>query len=165
MDEIKNAIIVAPLSTMGAWSRDIEKLTPNRRELLKGKVTVINYDKVWRRKEILEAKWDCIVLDEAHAIKHRTSNRSKAVRKMGRSAKHRYILTGTPMSNGHLEEYWAQYDFLDPSIFGKYKEFEDKYCLLNIFKKPYKYRHIEELKSIIAHPVIVTGKQIGRAHV
>ena len=150
VDEIKNAIIVAPISTMGAWSRDIEKLTPSRRELLKDKVTVINYDIVWRREKIHEAKWDCIVLDEAHAIKHRTSKRSKAVRKMGRAAKYRYILTGTPMSNGHLEEYWAQFNFLNPNIFGEYKDFEHRYCLLNIFKKPYKYRHVEELKETIA---------------
>lgn len=151
VDEIANAIIVAPLSTMGAWTRDIEKLTANRMDLLKDKVTVINYDKVWRRKEIHEGQWDLIVLDEAHAIKHRTSNRSKAVRRMGRKAKYRYILTGTPMSNGHLEEYWAQFDFLDPNIFGKYKDFEDRYCLLNIFKRPYKYRHIEELKATISN--------------
>lgn len=104
INEITNALIVAPLSTMGAWTRDLEKMPPSKRKWITS-LTIINYDKVWRRAEIHQATWDCIVLDEAHSIKHRTSQRSKAVRKMGLKAKYRYILTGTPMSNGHLEEY------------------------------------------------------------
>lgn len=149
LGDIETCIIIAPLSTMGAWTRDIDKLPPSKQSLLKN-IVVINYDKVWRRKEIYEATWDCIVLDESHSIKHRTSKRSKCVRKMSAKAKVRYILTGTPMSNGHLEEYWAQFDFLDPMIFGSYRKFEDRYCYVNQFFKPYKYRHIEELKTIIA---------------
>lgn len=148
-EQIESALIVAPLSTMGAWSRDIEKMPESKRKYLE-KVEVINYDKVWRRAEYYDAKWDCIVLDESHSIKHRTSKRSKAVRKMSTKAKFKYILTGTPMSNGHLEEYWAQFDFLDPTIFGKYKEFQDKYCFLNQFHKPYRYRYVDELIDIIS---------------
>lgn len=149
VNEITNALIVAPLSTLGAWTRDLEKMPPSKRKWITS-LTIINYDKVWRRAEIHQATWDCIVLDEAHSIKHRTSQRSKAVRKMGLKAKYRYILTGTPMSNGHLEEYWAQFNFLDPDIFGPYKRFEDRYCFVNQFYKPYKYRHVDELKTIIA---------------
>jgi SNF2 family DNA or RNA helicase len=149
IDEIKTCIIVAPISTMGAWTRDIEKLSPSKKAYLKD-VVVINYDKVWRREHIVNAQWDCIILDESHSIKHRTSKRSKAVRQMARSSKYRYILTGTPMSNGHLEEYWAQFDFLNPIIFGSYKSFLHKYCTLHpIFNTPYKYRSIDELQEII----------------
>ena len=150
IEEIRNAIIVAPLSTIGAWSRDLEKLPPVKQAQLKDSLTVINYDKVWRRKELTERKWDCMVLDEAHAIKHRGSKRSRAVRRMSSHAKYKYILTGTPMSNGHLEEYWAQFDFLNPEIFGRYKDFEDRYCEVNQFYKPIRYKRVEELKHIIA---------------
>lgn len=149
IDEIKTCIIIAPISTMGAWTRDIEKLPPSKKAYLKD-VLVINYDKVWRREHIVNAQWDCIILDESHSIKHRTSKRSKAVRHMARSSKYRYILTGTPMSNGHIEEYWAQFDFLNPIIFGSYKKFLHDYCILHpIFNSPYKYRDIENLKEII----------------
>lgn len=143
--KIENAIIIAPLSTMGAWERDLEKLKPKQRQQM-GEITIINYDKVWRRKEVYQKKWDCIVLDESHSIKHRSSKRSKAIRQMSKNGTtYRYILTGTPMSNGHLEEYWAQYDFLDPSIFGTYKQFLDRYCYLNQFRVPYRYRKTDEL--------------------
>ena len=148
IDEIKTCIIIAPISTMGAWTRDIEKLPPSKRALLKD-IVVINYDKVWRRQALVDAKWDCVILDESHSIKHRSSKRSKAVRHMSRNAQYRYILTGTPMSNGHLEEYWAQFDFLNPNIFGQYKRFEQRYCYLNPFNKPYKYRLVNELQDII----------------
>ncbi len=149
INEISNAIIIAPISTMGAWTRDIDKMPSSKRQQLKN-VTVINYEKVWRRPAIYNDTWDCIVLDESHFIKHRARNRSKCVRKMGTRATHRYILTGTPMSNGHLEEYWSQFDFLDPIIFGTYKQFENRYCFINQFFKPYKYRYVDELTAIIA---------------
>lgn len=159
INEISNAIIIAPLSTMGAWTRDIDKMPPAKKQYLKT-VTVINYDKVWRRPAIYNDTWDCIVLDESHSIKHRTSKRSKCVRKMSAKAKYRYILTGTPMSNGHLEEYWAQFNFLNASIFGTYKQFEDRYCFVNQFFKPYKYRHVDELKEIIAdHSYRITKEE------
>lgn len=147
--KIQNALIVAPISAMGAWSRDLIKLPSSVKEKIK-EIEIINYDKVWRRKEIQEKTWDCIVLDESHCIKHRSSKRSKAVRNMAKNnTKYRYILTGTPMSNGHLHEYWAQYDFLDKSIFGTYKQFTDKYCVLNQFYQPYRYRNVDELIEII----------------
>ena len=146
--EIESALVVAPLSTLGAWTRDIDLLHPKQQTALKSLVTV-NYDKVWRRDEFIKGKWDLIVLDESHAIKHRTSKRSKALRKMANSATYRYILTGTPMSNGHLHEYWAQYDFLNPEVFGRYGQFQDRYCLLNQFNQPYKYKRVDELTEII----------------
>lgn len=159
INEVKNCLIVAPLSTMGAWTRDRDKLPADKRELLKN-ITVINYDIVWRRESIQKTSWDFIALDEAHSIKHRTSQRSKFLRKLAGRAKYKYILTGTPMSNGHLEEYWAQFDFLDPAIFGKYKAFEDRYCFINQFFKPYKYRHVDELKEIIAaHSYRITKEE------
>lgn len=98
-------------------------------------------------------------MDEAHYIKNRTSRRGKAVLKMGVNAKYRYILTGTPVSNGQLENIWSLYCFLDPylergypysRIFGgSYKTFEDRYCILNMYHKPSSYVHVKELQEII----------------
>lgn len=49
------------------------------------------------------------------------------------------------------------YNFLDPSIFGRYSEFEKRYCILNQFYKPFKYLNTEELKGkIFAHAYRVT---------
>jgi SNF2 family DNA or RNA helicase len=158
--EIKNALIVAPKATMGAWYRDIEKFfDKSEQKLLENLITVINYDSVWRKGKGYDRQWDCIVLDESHFIKNRTSKRSSFLLKLSLGAKYRYILTGTPIGNGQLENIWAQYAFLKPKvvrgrvaseIFGTYRQFEDKYCILNQWWKPYRYINVDELQDIIA---------------
>ena len=159
--EIEDALVVAPKSALGAWERDMELFNDLDREILKGGVTLINYDKVWRgeKKSPYFKKWGCIILDEAHSIKNRTSKRSKFLLKIACNADYKYILTGTPISNGQLENIWALYCFLDPylergypysRIFGgSYKSFEDRYCILNMYHKPSSYIHVNELQDII----------------
>ena len=114
---------------------------------------------VWRRDEYTNGIWDIIVLDESHKIKNNTTNRSKALLKMALNAKYRYILTGTPINNGQLENIWSQFAFLDPylsrgrvysKIFdGSYYGFLDKYAYLNQYHQPYRYHNVDELQEII----------------
>lgn len=158
---IEEALIVAPKSALGAWERDIELFSDLDREILKAGITLINYDKVWRgdKKSPYYKKYGCIILDEAHCIKNRTSRRSKFLLKIATMADYRYILTGTPIGNGQLENIWSLYAFLDPylergyvysRIFGgSYKTFEDRYCILNMYHKPSSYIHVKELQEII----------------
>ena len=158
---IENALVIAPKSALGAWERDIELFNSWERDILKNGITLINYDKVWRgdKNSPFNKKWGAIILDEAHYIKNRSSQRSKFILKIACEADYRYILTGTPISNGQLENIWALYCFLDPylnrgypysRIFGgSYKTFEDRYCILNMYHKPSSYIHVKELQDII----------------
>lgn len=158
---IEDALVVAPKSALGAWERDIELFNDLDREILKDGITLINYDKVWRgdKKSPYYKKWGCIILDEAHLIKNRTSQRSKFILHIGTMADYRYILTGTPIGNGQLENIWSLYCFLDPylergypysRIFGgPYRAFQDRYCILNMYHKPSSYIHVKELQEII----------------
>ena len=159
--KIRNALVVAPKSALGAWDRDIEKFNIVDQDILKNVITLINYDKVWRGKEDspYNKEWDCIILDEAHLIKNRTSERSKFILKLSLNAKYRYLLTGTPISNGQLDNIYSLYTFLDPylvrgrvasNIFGgTYTDFTNKYCIMGKFYKPIKYIHVKELQDII----------------
>lgn len=106
-------MIVSPKSATEAWFRDIEKFNTLDREILLAAGTVINYDRVWRN-DFDKKSFDLIALDEAHFIKNRTSQRSKACLKLGTRAKYRYILTGTPIGNSAIENIWSMYCFLDP---------------------------------------------------
>ena len=166
-----NALVICPKAVRGSWERDIKQFFNLLDQyILRKHLTITTYDLIWRRKE-LDRSWDIIVLDESHYIKCRTSNRyagkvtkttdpltgrkkrvreTKGIQGISRDAKYRYILTGTPIGNSHWEEIWAQYDFMDPSIFGKYSDFERRYCILNQFYKPWKYINVEELKEKIA---------------
>lgn len=171
--KITNALVVAPKSALGAWDRDIELFDELDREILRASITCINYDKVWRGedKSPYNKKYGCIVLDEAHNIKNRTSQRSKFLLKIASQADYKYILTGTPISNGQLENIWSLYCFLDPyiekgrvysrifrdyleenasgSYKGSYMEFQDRYCILNMYHKPTSYINVKELQKII----------------
>lgn len=158
---IDNALVVAPKSALGAWERDIELFEPMDQSILRKGITLINYDKVWRgeKKSPYYKPYGCIILDEAHFIKNRSSKRSKFLLKIATMSKYRYILTGTPIGNGQLENIWSLYCFLDPylqrgyiysRIFrGSYRTFEDKYCILNMYHKPMSYIHVDELQDII----------------
>jgi SNF2 family DNA or RNA helicase len=168
--KIANFLIVAPKACLSAWERDIEKFEPSERELFLKCGTFINYDRVWRN-DFDKKQFDFIVLDEAQNIKNRTSRRSKALLKMAVNARYKYLLSGTIISNGQLENIWSLYCFLDPyiekgriysnifkqhleSITGKsckgsYHEFQDRYCILNMYHKPSSYIHVKELQQII----------------
>lgn len=155
---ISDYLIIAPKSALGAWERDIEKFSESDQKILRENGTFINYDRVWRN-DFFKKKFDFIALDEAHYIKNRSSRRGKAVLHMGVNAKYRYILTGTPVSNGNLHDIWSLYCFLDPylergrvysRIFGgSYQKFQDRYCILNMYHKPTSYIHVRELQEII----------------
>lgn len=158
---IEEALVVAPKSALGAWERDIELFNDLDRDILRGGITLINYDKVWRGgdKSPYYKKYGCIILDEAHLIKNRSSQRSKFLLKLACMADYRYILTGTPIGNGQLENIYSLYCFLDPylergrvcsRIFGgSYQKFQDRYCILNMYHKPSSYIHVKELQEII----------------
>lgn len=171
---IETALVVAPKSALGAWERDLEKFSDLDREILTGAITLINYDKVWRGEKAspFNKAWGCIILDESHSIKNRTSRRSKFLLNLACTSEVNYILTGTPIANGSLEDIWSQYTFLDPykergNIYGNiwrreweerdpdheyrgsYSEFLERYCILNMYHKPSSYVRIRELQEII----------------
>ena len=169
--EVKTVLVVGPKSALGAWERDIELFNATDSKLLQKHITLINYDKVWRGKTY-DNTYDCIILDEAHSIKNRASKRSKFLLKLASRAKYKYILTGTPISNGHLEDIWSQFCFLDcymergnvySNIFkekmdeyepgvkhrGSYSEFIKRYAILNKYFRPSSYIHVNELQEII----------------
>lgn len=166
--KIKTFLIVAPKSALGAWERDIEMFDDDDRKLLSDAMTLINYDKVWRGKKASPYfhNWGAVILDEAHNIKNRTSRRSSFLLKLSLHCEYRYILTGTPIGNGHLENIWSEFTFLAPiqdkrsvscEWLGKYSDFEKEYCDLNQYWQPYRYRNVKKLQDIInAHSYRVT---------
>ena len=159
-NQIENCLIVAPKSACGAWLRDMEKFEPDDLVIFEKSTEVVTYDKVWRggEKSPYNKTWNCIVLDEAHYIKNRTSQRAKFLLKQAVKAEYRYILTGTVISNGQMENIWSLYTFLFPKenrgrihsqIFGSYYDFCNRYCILNQYHQPSQYINVNELQDII----------------
>lgn len=160
--KIEDCLIVAPLSATGAWYRDLEKLSPMRQRY-KNRITIINYDKLSRKtsayRQQVNKSWGCIVLDEAHAIKDRNSNRSKFLLALAPHSSYRYVLTGTPLGNGRLEDFYTLMNFIEPRSLPSWREFASRYLieiqLPGTFVKMVKgYRHQEELLDIVAQKSI-----------
>lgn len=120
-------IVIAPKSALGAWKRDFATFKGKRKEVA-DKIVLVNYEKVWRRKDY-DKHFDIVVLDESHKIAHRTSKQAKFCMKYNRRSKYRYILTGTPLGQGRLQDLYSQMEFLIPGFFGQYREFEARYCV------------------------------------
>lgn len=119
-------------------------------------VIIVNYDSVWRepfKSFLLKAKLDCVVCDESHRIKTPGSKCSRALTLLGKRVKHRYLMSGTPLAQSPLDIY-AQYRFLDPTIFGtSFGAFKEQYANLRpipgtsfmMLDKKKGYKNLDEL--------------------
>lgn len=76
-------------------------------------VYIINYDLVWRRKELLKLKDFTLMLDESSLIQNETSKRSEFLLKL--QPKNVILLSGTP-TGGKYETLWSQIHLLGWNI-------------------------------------------------
>lgn len=77
------------------------------------KIGIINYDLVWRRKQLLQLKDFTLMLDESSLIQNESSNRSKFILKL--HPKNVILLSGTP-TGGKYETLWSQMHLLGWNI-------------------------------------------------
>lgn len=137
----------------------------NRQQIFGNKaiiVYIINYEKVWRKG--LDKIWlrkslklDCVICDESHRIKTPRSKCSMYLARLGKVVPHRYLVTGTPLAENPVDVF-AQYKFLDPSIFGtNFTNFRDEYENLDavltarigyrILDKNNPYKNLDKLRE------------------
>lgn len=72
-------------------------------------VLIINYERAWRRDELLKLKHLTIMLDESSKIKNENSKQTKFILKL--NAENVILLSGTP-TGGKYEELWSQLHLL-----------------------------------------------------
>lgn len=172
MNKVKKVLVVAPASVCAVWPNELGEYAafPVMARVLAGdkrmrlltlaeletqpgrclRVAVINYESAWREEifdRILEWGPDLVIADESQRIKNPAAAQSKAMHRIGDTARYRLILSGTPVQNG-AEDLWSQYRFLDPTVFGKnFYAFRNRYAVMGGYqnKKVIGYRHIDEL--------------------
>tara|TARA_R100000700_G_C3177817_1_gene153182 strand:+ start:2168 stop:3733 length:1566 start_codon:yes stop_codon:yes gene_type:complete len=103
-----------------------------------------------------------LVVDESSRIKRPGAKRTKFITQIGKEAKYRRILTGTPVTKGP-EDVYSQFKFLDPYILGyeSFYSFRARYCVMGGYenKQIIAYNNIDELtKSIEGHSYRVLKK-------
>lgn len=146
----------------------IKKLCQRRREgTHSGRVVIlITYSSIWRKPlgDLLADKLfaDCVICDESHKIKSPGSKCSRYLAKLGRRTANRFLLTGTPLAE-RIEDAYAQYRFMKPSIFGtRFADFCAEYQNIDaratsyagypILNKDQPYKNMDQFKEKFWEP-------------
>lgn len=166
------ALLVLPASLLGNWQKEAKKFAPEMELLLlhgksasvleeelaaeKAFLTITTYGMVPRIQGLQKIDWDCIVLDEAQAIKNPGTKQTREIKKL--SARMRIVMTGTPIEN-ELMNLWSLFDFLNKGLLGSAKEFHEYckelnehpegYMKLKTMVSPFMLRRVKTDKSII----------------
>jgi len=134
-------LIVCPTSLVFNWVAEAQKFTPELKvlalhgadrharfsEIPAGDLVVTSYALIRRDAERYRGlEFDTVTLDEAQHIKNRQTQNAQAVKAV--KARHRLVLTGTPLENSVLD-LWSIFDFLMPGYLGTAKDFRERYEL------------------------------------
>jgi ATP-dependent DNA helicase len=151
----KNAgpfLVIAPLSTLLNWKREIERFAPGvpakllypkqkaveewdyledrhpsplGKDKTLGTIYITSYETAISIRSMLkEVNWTYICVDEGHRLKNKDCRLSVELKKI--NSKNRLLLTGTPLQND-LEELCALLSYLQPSLFNHHELFSDYY--------------------------------------
>ncbi len=89
-------------------------------------LVVTSYEALRSDVELLAASdWNYVILDEGHVIRNPRTKTTLAVKRL--RAKHRLVLSGTPIQNSVLE-LWSLFDFLMPGFLGTASQFMARFA-------------------------------------
>jgi SNF2 family DNA or RNA helicase len=176
---IGSVLVVCPTSVLFNWKRELHKFAPQLEvithhgtdrlkgaEVLKSftkphKIILTTYGTVRNDIEFLETiPFTGVILDESQNIKNYRTQQTKSI--LALKSQYRIALSGTPIEN-RLAELWTLFEFLNPGLLGKRKEFQQKFILpierfhdeakaekLKKFISPFILRRLKTDKSIIS---------------
>ena len=171
--EDARVLLVVPASLIGNWQKEAERFTPSMElQILHGKtsaaltsqfeenrafLTITTYGMAARIPALQAVTWDCVILDEAQAIKNPMSKQTREIKKL--TAHMRIAMTGTPIEND-LTNLWSLFDFLNKGLLGTSQEFRDfcrglgehpeGYARLKAMVSPFLLRRVKTDKRIIS---------------
>lgn len=144
-------LILCPASLRYTWPSEIEKFypwmphsdvyvvkgfddcdfysNPHKRERIK--VVIATYSLLQNRsaaaRVLQQFKFKCVIADESHNLKEKTSQRCQLALPLLMSAKRLLLLSGTP-ALARPVELWAQLHCIDQDLFGSYTSYTKTYC-------------------------------------
>lgn len=133
------SLVVCPKSVLDVWAAEVRKAAPRLRvQVLRQRadldvafvaknidLLVINYAQLrGAADDLLSIEWLAVILDEGQQIKNPDSQAAQAARRL--EARHRLVLTGTPIEN-RLLDVWSLMAFAMPGILGSRKYFRDRF--------------------------------------
>ena len=146
-------LVVAPLTTLGHWKREMEKWTDMNVVVLDGNaedrrvceetefyfsskgrgkgpakfdVLLVSFETARRLTDLMQSfEWALCVVDEAHKLKDVNSQTTQSV--MDIPYEWLLLLTGTPIQN-NVRELFGMMHVLDPEKYPSWEEFQDEFC-------------------------------------
>ena len=166
-------LLIVPASLLGNWQKEAARFTPDLPvEILHGAhaatlsdrfvqsaafLTVTTYRMAMSIEALAEPMWDCIILDEAQAIKNPGTKQTRQIKKL--KSRMRIAMTGTPIEND-LSNLWSLFDFLNKGLLGSMEEFRrfcrgleqnpEGYAKLKNMIAPFLLRRVKTDKKIIS---------------
>ncbi|MDD5350130.1 MAG: SNF2-related protein [Chthoniobacteraceae bacterium] len=135
------SLVVCPSSLIFNWQREAEKFTPDRKvlvlegpqrarhfaEIPQADLVVTSYP-LLRRDAVRYRgfEFSTVFLDEAQHIKNPDTQNAQAAGML--RARHRFILTGTPVENS-VRDIWSLMHFIMPGYLGDRDDFRERYEL------------------------------------
>ncbi len=149
----KPILIVTPTSLIFNWINEFNKFLPSRKiipiygkeesrkntiALMENDIYITSYDTLRNDLESYKEKeFELIILDEAQFIKNSNAKKTQSVKEI--NAKHKLVLTGTPIENS-VSDLWSLFDFLMPGFFPNESTFKSDYTNDENYRKITKKR-------------------------
>jgi SNF2 family DNA or RNA helicase len=128
-------------------------------------VVVVNYDSAWRTpfaEWALKQKWDLVVADEIHRCKAPGGKASRYLARLGKAARFRLGLSGTPMPHSPLDVY-GYFRFIDATIFGwSHNRFRQRFAVMGGYQnhQVVDYDNLDELNRKFYSVAYACGKDV-----
>jgi SNF2 family DNA or RNA helicase len=128
-------------------------------------VIVINYDSAWRTpfaEWALRQKWGLVVADECHRLKAPGGKASRYLARLGKAARFRLGLSGTPMPHSPLDVY-GYFRFIDATIFGwSFNRFRQHFAVMGGYQnhQVVAYDNLDELNRKFYSVTFACGKDV-----
>jgi SWI/SNF-related matrix-associated actin-dependent regulator 1 of chromatin subfamily A len=138
----KKVLIICPATLKINWKREIENYSNKTIYIAEGKnfstdadFVITNYDiiknfhdpKKKDDSQILNAKFDLVIADEAHYIKNATAQRTKLINDIVKNTERIWLLTGTPMTSRPID-YFNLLNIIESPVAKNWMAYAIRYC-------------------------------------
>ena len=119
--KLKKVLVICPASLKVNWKREIENYSDEPIGIVEGKkwedgkYVIINYDILKnfhslpkdddKKTQILDSKFDLVIIDEAHYVSNGKAQRTKLVNNLTTKIDRLWLLSGTPMTSRPMNYY------------------------------------------------------------
>lgn len=162
---IERVLVVCPATLKSQWRREITRFSGLSCQVVVGSAseragqygsnrffTVINYEQVLRDAPAIgSARWDLVVLDEAHRIKNWEAKTSRLVKAL--RSRFALALTGTPLEN-RLDELYSVVEFVDERLLGPAYRFFHRHRTTTETGRVLGYEGLGDLRRIL-EPILL----------